>query len=317
MARPSYAELPIAPHYPPRSAWGVFGDDDELGTLNLVGAAELQRAATLIRKATVFPLNWDIELPSPALFGRKVLKHRILDIDPVGTEDVYDDFYPQASSQWDALAHIKHPEYGFYNGRTRADITGKPGGRLGVDHWARRGIAGRFVLADVARYLATNGEAFRPDDSYAVGVPDLETCLQWEGVRLSKGDILLIRFGWVRWYEDANESTREAIASTDLFSAAGLDRSEAMAAWLWDAGVAAVAADNPALEVQPFDESTENGYLHYRLIPLLGMAIGELFDLESLASDCAADRVFEGMLVAAPLNKVGGSGSPANAIAIK
>ena len=41
---PSYEELPIDPAKPPRSAWGVFGDDDELGTLNLLTPARAKRA---------------------------------------------------------------------------------------------------------------------------------------------------------------------------------------------------------------------------------------------------------------------------------
>jgi len=59
------------------------------------------------------------------------------------------------------------------------------------------------------------------------------------------------------------------------------------------------------------------GFLHFRIIPLLGMAVGEMFVLDALAEDCAADGVYEGLFTSAPLNKVGGSGSPANALAIK
>ncbi|HLY14389.1 MAG TPA: hypothetical protein VKR24_08560, partial [Candidatus Limnocylindrales bacterium] len=58
-------------------------------------------------------------------------------------------------------------------------------------------------------------------------------------------------------------------------------------------------------------------FLHYRLITFLGMAIGELFALDGLAEDCAADGVYEGLFTAAPLNKQGGSGSTANALALK
>lgn len=316
-SRPRYADLPISPERPPASAWGVFGDDDELGTVNLLGDEQARRGAELVRRGAVFSLNWDIELPSPALFGRSTLRHRIIDLDPVGTEDVYDGFYPQGSSQWDALAHVKHPRFGYYNGRTRAEITGRPGSRNGIDHWARRGLVGRFVLADLARYRAAIGRSFRSDESEAIGAPDLEACLAWEGVAPEVGDILLLRFGWVGWYEQADARTRAAIAATELFAAAGIARQAATVEWLWDRGFAAVAADNPALEVMPFDESSEDGYLHYRLIPLLGMAVGELFALDALAADCAADGIYEGLFVAAPLNKVGGSGSPANALTIK
>ena len=35
-ALPSYRELPIREGLPPKSAWGLFGDDDQLGTLNLL-----------------------------------------------------------------------------------------------------------------------------------------------------------------------------------------------------------------------------------------------------------------------------------------
>lgn len=54
-----------------------------------------------------------------------------------------------------------------------------------------------------------------------------------------------------------------------------------------------------------------------RLLRVLGLALGEMFQLDALAKACAADSIYEGFFCAAPLNKTGGSGSPANAIAIK
>jgi kynurenine formamidase len=95
----------------------------------------------------------------------------------------------------------------------------------------------------------------------------------------------------------------------------GLDPSVETAGWLWDRGIAAIAADNPALEALRVDAAV--GFQHRRLIALQGMAIGELWDLEELAEDCAQDGVYEFMLVAAPLYIPGGVGSPANAYAIK
>jgi hypothetical protein len=50
---------------------------------------------------------------------------------------------------------------------------------------------------------------------------------------------------------------------------------------------------------------------------LLGILIGEMFALDPLAADCAQDQVFEGLSTAARLNKVGGSGSTASALAMK
>ena len=57
--------------------------------------------------------------------------------------------------------------------------------------------------------------------------------------------------------------------------------------------------------------------LHHRAIFLLGLPLGEQFDLEELAEDCRQDQVTEFMLVSVPLNLPGGMASPPNAVAIK
>ncbi len=49
----------------------------------------------------------------------------------------------------------------------------------------------------------------------------------------------------------------------------------------------------------------------------MGLLLGEMFDFEDLAEDCAADGVYECMFVACPLNIPGGVGSPLNPIAVK
>ena len=52
-------------------------------------------------------------------------------------------------------------------------------------------------------------------------------------------------------------------------------------------------------------------------LPLLGLSLGEQFNLEPLAEDCAKDKRYEFMVVSAPLHLVGGYASPPNAVAIK
>ena len=314
---PSYDELPIDPRMPARSAWGVFGTDDELGTLNLLDDERVLRASRLVRKGAVFSLNWRLEEPDPPLFGRKALQHEFVDGGHRGVDDYYNRFHPQASSQWDALSHIPHPDHGFYNGRSLEDIRPITGNKNGIHHAARRGIAGRFVLADVERYRRRVGRPIRNDLSDAIGVEDLEATLADQQVELEVGDILLIRLGWIEWYEaHADPETRRDLASSELPRSPGLKQEPALVRWLWDRHVAAVAADNPGLEATPF-EFAVGSFLHYDLIPLLGITVGELFELGRLADDCASDGVYEGMFVAAPLNKLGGIGSSANALALK
>lgn len=314
---PAFRELGGTPGRPPQSSWGVFGDDDQVGTLNFQTDERRAAAARLIRLGRAYPLNWDVEQPAPALFGRQVLRHRLIQLDPVGTEDVYDDFYPQASSQWDALAHIKHPVHGYYNHCSPEQVTGLPGSRNGIEHWAQRGIAGRFVLADVARWREHVGRPIDHDASDAVPVDEIDECLRYQRVDLHPGDVLLLRFGWVAWYEQTGATTRQELAATEEFPCPGLANEERTAEWIWDHQLAAVGGDNPALECMPFDESRPDGFLHYRLIPLLGLAIAEMLFLEELADACAGDGVYEGFFTAAPVNKTGGSGSPANALAVR
>ena len=83
--------------------------------------------------------------------------------------------------------------------------------------------------------------------------------------------------------------------------------------FLWDHQVAAAAGDNPTLERSPMAKGDN---LH-QAIPKLGFTIGEMFDLEALAADCAQDGIYECFLTTSPLNLRGGVGSPPNAIAIK
>jgi kynurenine formamidase len=312
-----YRDLPVDASKPPGSAWGVFGDDDEIGTINLLTPERVVRAASLVRKGAVFSLNWDVELPGPPVLGREPLRHRYIELDP-GTDDVYERFYPQGSSQWDALCHMAHPEHGYYNGRRRDEITGRPGSRNGIDNWARRGIAGRFVLADVARWREAQGRPIDNGETDAIEVEEIEATLAAQGIELETGDILLIRLGWIGWYEQQDGRTREALASMPVpgMKSPGVSAGRSTDEWLWDKHLAAIASDVPALEALPYEPSVDR-FLHWRVIPLLGLAVGEMFVLDALAADCAADRIYEGLFTAAPINKVGGSGSPANALAIK
>jgi kynurenine formamidase len=313
---PFYRDLPRTADGRAAVAWDVFGPDDRVGTLNLLTPDRVREATALVRRGLVFPLNWSLQQPDPPMFGRRLLRHRLIHF-ANGMDDAYDDFYPQGSSQWDSLSHIGHPEYGFYGGRRLAEVTVGPDNPLGIEHWATRGIAGRFVLVDVARRRARLG---RPLD-HAVGEPiepgELEATMADQGVELRGGDVLLIRFGWIDWYQQLDDAGRRRVAELGHTPTPGLAQHEAIAEWLWDRRVAAVVGDNPGVEMYPADPDDLERFLHYRLLPLLGFAIGELFFLDGLAADCAADGVFEGLFTAAPLNLAGGVGSPANALALK
>jgi kynurenine formamidase len=306
---PTYRELQGRKDAPPGSAWGIFGADDLVGTLNLCTPERIARAAALVRRGAVFSLNWELTKPDPPLFagaGRRPVRHTV-DTWPNGADDRYDDFNPQVSSQWDSLIHVRDEVHGQYNIGTS---TTKPA--ASIDHWARRGIVGRFLLVDLEGYRNTGDGPYDPTTREVFTIDDLDRALARQHVTIDPGDILLLHFGWMRRYETMSVADRRRIADAQQFP--GLSAAEEMAAWLWDHHVAAAVADAPALEAFP----TKDGvFLHRRLLPLLGMAIGELVRLDHLADDCRADGRYAGLFTAAPLNMPGGIASTANALALK
>jgi hypothetical protein len=77
-----------------------------------------------------------------------------------------------------------------------------------------------------------------------------------------------------------------------------------------------VASDNGAVE--GYDKTATPAIpLHQLTLRDMGMPLGETFNLEALAADCAADGVYECFLVAPALNITGAVGSPVNPLAMK
>jgi kynurenine formamidase len=306
-----FDELPVLAGSRLRNAWQVNGPDDQLGTLNRLTPATVAAAAATVRTGARIGLSLPLELPDPPLFGREALRHTVFGAGRNTWDDRLDNFYPQASSQWDSLRHVRAREDGFYGGWQGEPDTDPAW--LGINQWARLGIIGRGVLVD----LCAAGD-FDPFAQRSLGVPDLEHALARQRTTLRAGDILCIRVGWMDRYLTLDAGGRTALSQRFASPAgrewAGLAGSEDVSRFLWESGVAAVTCDNPALEVAPGDPAV--GSLHRRLIPCLGFAIGELFDFSALAAACEREQRYEFMFASVPLNITGGVGSPANAVAI-
>jgi len=99
---PSYRDLPPAGRGG-RSAWGLFGSDDNVGLVNLMTPERVAAAAALVRTGRVFPLDVPLGSVAPALArSRGTPRHTVVhQPGSVGFDDLYDNFYPQAASQWD------------------------------------------------------------------------------------------------------------------------------------------------------------------------------------------------------------------------
>jgi kynurenine formamidase len=313
---PSYDELPPGPEGG-RLGWDVFGDGD-LGAVSLLTPERVAAAAALVRRGAVFPLDVPSDFYAPTLIpSRGTPRHTVISMDgSLGMDDVWDNVYPQAGSQWDSLAHVGHADGRWFGGATREDIL--HGGRNSIHRWAQHGIAGRAVLLDMPSALAAQGREYDAGSSFAYSVEDLEAAREAAGVAIGEGDILLINTGFGQWYSQQSEADRRALPRR--LACPGIEHTEQMARYLWDLHIAAVASDTFAVEVWPADFSAAAapfGFLHHMLIGSFGLALGELWWLQDAADDCLATGVHEGMLVAAPANAVGGIGSAANAVLLK
>jgi kynurenine formamidase len=316
---PSYDQLPIREGAPAGAAWGVFGDDDQLGTVNLLTSERVVQAASFVRSGRVFALNLPIDIPDPPLFTRGKHRHVIKQFASYILDDYLDNFYPQASSQWDALSHVKHPQLGAYNGFPDSDLTGYGGSKLGIDNLARRGMAGRGILADIARYYERQGKQLDCSTNDVVPLEDLLATLEAQGTKVWPGDVLLVRVGWTKAYRAMSEEQKSELARET--KSPGIEGSQRTARWLWEQHIAAVASDSPGLEAIPPPGSGDfmeaNDLLHFHMLSFFGMPIGEMWNLEELADDCASDNRYEFFFTSAPLNIPGGVGSPPNALAIR
>lgn len=219
---PSRKDVPKVPGAPDGAAW-VWGPDDHLGRLNLLTPTRIAAAAKLIRTGEVVPLNLPLDKPKTPGFGREVFKHEIKALLP---GYAYDDIYhlnTQSGTQWDGFRHCAHMASGkFYNGITAEDIVGpKANTKIGMQHWAEKGIVGRGILLDYWGYAMAVGKKYDPFELHAISWEELKLCGEAQGVDIRPkkeggdievGDLLFIRSGWCEAYEGRTAEEREKAA---------------------------------------------------------------------------------------------------------
>jgi len=315
---PSYSDLKVDESTGERTAWGVFGQFDQIGTLNHLTDERVVDSVSEVRSGRRFSLNLPVNMPNPpvgaGVADRHVPTRRMIHLlNGNALDDQLDGFWLQGSTQWDGLSHVRHRTLGFYNGASTESVEG-PAGILGIQSW-QPGVVGRGVLVDVARWASNTGTPYEWDSSFAVTPSILKDVLKYENVELRAGDILMLRTGWLAGLLACSLEDQARLATTVGLKNPGLYPSEEMISFLWDSKISAIAADNSSVELTPPQKAI--GFGHWKLIPLFGFALGELWWLEDLADDCAEDGRYTSLLVSVPLNVPSGCGSPANAIAIK
>ena len=308
------------------SNWGRWGEDDVRGTMNFLTDAKRVSAAGLVQAGRSYSLSLPFDMDGPQNGWRRRTNpvHTMLD---TGTDAVtgIQGFPPgiggaddviamplQCSTQWDGLGHIF--DHGrAWNGRPAESVVTSLGdGVTGIETVADV-VCGRGVLLDVGRAVGTDGEL---PDGFAITEEHLEQTIAAQGASaaVGRGDIVVVRTGQL-------SRARRGVAAGEGWggyaggAAPGL--SFTTADWLHRTEIAAIATDTWGFEVRPneFDDAFQP--LHQVAIPHLGLFLGEMWDLDGLASACAEDGRYDFLLTAAPLRVTGAVGAPVNPIALR
>lgn len=285
-----------------RRNWGRWGADDQRGAINLitpekrVAAAGLVRTGRAVSLSREFPKTPAPNNPNPA---QHYLRWRGEDTGG-GVTDYYGiSYHGYAATHIDALCHV-WDEHGIWGGKSPREALTTNGARWGdIDQW-REGIVTRGVLLDVPRF---RGEPCVTLDRPVHGW-ELEEIARAQGVTPEPGDALLVYSGREIWHRDNPQWTGWSPPNPGLHaSCLPFVRDNDVAVLGWD-----------MMDASPNEYGipwTMHGALFSYGVALLDNAL-----LEPLADACAEEGRYQFMLTIAPLRVVGGTGSPANPIAL-
>lgn len=286
------------------SNWGRWGEDDQMGAVNLITAAKRKQAAALVKDGVSVSMAHDTLADKSADNGSP-FGHEMTSTGNNALEGSYSmdtisvSYHGWAHTHMDSLCHMFYKGK-MYNGYSQNEVTAKGAGKLAVTNF-KNGIVTRGILMDIPRlkgvpYLEP-GTAIYPEDLDA-----------WEkkaGVKVGSGDVVFIRTG--RW------TVRNARGPWEISKkAAGLYAS--CAKWLKSRDVAMIGSDG-ASDVMPSGVPGVTQPIHQLALIAMGMPIFDNCDLEAVSAEAAKRQRWEFLLSAAPIPVTGGTGSPLNPIA--
>ncbi len=303
------------------SNWGRWGEADQRGTGNLITRDVVREAARQVKSGKVVPLGIEFNQlgPQTGANGRfnclrysiatgtdHVCDKQLWGPKPIPREMGYADdvvhLHLQSATHWDSLCHIFHRGK-MFNGYPADEVTSLGAARNGTEALSSS-LVGRAVLLDVPGAKGLDSL----DDGYAIGVDDLEEAAEAGSVEIRAGDVILLRTGQLA------RCRREGWGTYAAGDAPGL--SFHTLPWLHERGVAAVASDTWGVEVRPNELPDSFQPFHIVAIVYMGLLLGEIFDFELLAEECAEAKRFEVFLAAPPLAVTGSAGAPPCPVAI-
>lgn len=335
---------------PEGSTWGDWGEDDQLGRLNLLTPQKVLQGIAEVKEGRTFCLSLPLDLP-----GGNVLNPRRLPpvLSPTGDENgwrfnfltdkldprhrdvVSDDrvmLTLQYSTQWDTLAHVGSqfdvhgngkPEAVYYNGfRAGTDVVGPQpdAGRDGCGHLSyahKLGVENMAEKPIQGRGVLVDIEKHVGRGHTFIGYDRLMQIMADDKVVVEPGDMLLLHTGFATMLvEMGGKPDPQKVHAM----CAVLDgRDQRLLQWITDSQIASLIADNYGVEGVPARDAGAGEQpllpLHHHCLFKLGINLGEMWYLHELAQWLRQNQRSRFLLTAPPLRLPGAVGSPANAIA--
>ena len=337
---------------PPGSNWGEFGPDDQRGRMNWVTREKVLQGVAEVKEGRSFCLSLPLDYPGgnalnprrspPRQFatqraGKQNFCYPLANENPLHTDVVCDDVVLltlQYSTQWDSLAHIGSrfdadgdgkAEIVFYNGfragehikpapenaqaESWAKFEGARAEALGIQNLAEHGVQGRGVMIDLHAHFGR--------ERHAVNYDELMRVLDADRVAVEQGDMVCLYTGFADVILELRKNPDPQLLH---HTCSGLDgRDERLLQWISDSGLAALIADNYAVEIipqSPFKPIEHAAMpLHEHCIFKNGIHLGEIWYLSELARWLREHQRNRFLLTAPPLRLPGAVGSPATPVA--
>ena len=309
-----------------RGNWGRWGEEDKRGVLNVITPEMIVKAAGLVKQGKVYALGEEIHSDvrryiTAARFGPQILiendgydrARKPGEFDPKTSQGSasFTYMHNHTGTHLDTLAHV-YRENKLYNNMPAP----KPAGTVQGDAASVQYIVGRGVLLDVAKYKGMDPLPV----NYWITLEDLQNTAKAQNVEIQKGDILLVRTGWRKMWDEPGPDGKVDPMHAKWHQpepGVGVDSF----AFFNDMDIVAIGADNAAVE---WNFPAEAGYtrkaygflglpLHVEFLWNRGAYIMEILNLDDLAKD----QAYEFLFVVGPLLERGGIGVPINPIAIR
>lgn len=295
------------------SNWGRWGPKDELGTLNHLSPKKTKSAAGLVQEGATVSCSRPVLFEAAPNVQRPPQHYMVMTGEPYRPGDGGTDrqvamdyfglvFHGHSITHLDSLAHFFW-DGRMYNGHPSTAVTAMEGAKLESIDLVRQGIVTRGVLVDVP-YLRGIDWLETPD---GVGMADIEAAEARCGFKVEPGDVLLLRTGQLRrWNEKGPQNVAQAGSTGPL---------PEILPFIHSRGVAVMGSDT-GNDVTPTGYPRFTNPVHQIGIVTLGLWILDNADLESLAAACRQRNRWQFLINILPLRLSNTTGSPCNPIAV-